>query len=246
MKEERIANLMVGRELGMRFPEIKPNPFDETVLSVEGFTHEEYFENISFTLRKGEILGVSGLIGSGRTELALALFGSIPVKSGTLFIEGEEVKITGPGKAIAAGIGYLTEDRKKWDWFLNFRLAENMLSIDIETYSVRRIVTVPAESSYSRVHETFASSEGPYGPYGNMSGEITKILLSRSYPGNSNTHHRRATRIIRARGCSRAYRELAEKCKSIFSILDRTRSRNERQNHESGQRKIVDIMKNGS
>ncbi len=140
MREDKIAGLMVGRELGTMFPEKKIQIKDEAVLELENFSNRECFSNINFKLRKGEILGISGLIGAGRTELALAIFGALPHSAGRILLNGKEVKIKNPKKAMELGIGYLTEDRKKLGLFLSFSIEENMLSIDVNRYSRNRIV----------------------------------------------------------------------------------------------------------
>lgn len=86
---------------------------DEILLEVKNFSMENKFKNINFKLRKGEILGITGLAGAGRTELVRALFGVDPKDSGEIFINGEEVKINSPVDAKKAGIGFITEDRKE-------------------------------------------------------------------------------------------------------------------------------------
>ena len=105
------VQMMIGREIGERYPkrEVK---IGEEVLRVEGFTKNKVFHDVSFNVRAGEVLGVSGLMGAGRTEIMQAIFGNLSHESGRIFIEGKEVKIKNPRQAIAAGIGFITEDRK--------------------------------------------------------------------------------------------------------------------------------------
>jgi ribose transport system ATP-binding protein len=111
LTEEELVNLMVGREVGNLYP--KPEAeIGEVLLRVEGISREGVLKDCSFEVRSGEILGFAGLVGAGRTELARAVFGADPVDSGRVELEGREIRVKSPQAAIAAGIGYLTEDRK--------------------------------------------------------------------------------------------------------------------------------------
>jgi ribose transport system ATP-binding protein len=111
LTEEELVNLMVGREIGNLYP--KPEAeIGEVLLRVEGISREGVLKDCSFEVRSGEILGFAGLVGAGRTELARAVFGADPVDSGRVELEGREIQVKSPQAAIAAGIGYLTEDRK--------------------------------------------------------------------------------------------------------------------------------------
>lgn len=108
---DQLIKMMVGRELKEKFPKQEVQLGDE-VLRVENLNRAGLLRNISFSLRRGEILGVAGLVGSGRTEMARAIFGADPIDSGDIHVEGRKVKINSPVDAINAGIGFLTEDRK--------------------------------------------------------------------------------------------------------------------------------------
>lgn len=108
---KELISMMVGRELTDIFPGQKPNP-GEVVLEVRGLTREKWFHNVSFQLRKGEILGFAGLMGSGRTEVMEALFGMTPFHSGEILLEGKKVRFKSPAEAIESGIAFITEDRK--------------------------------------------------------------------------------------------------------------------------------------
>ena len=120
-----IVQMMIGRTIGERFPSRDVKIGDE-VLRVEGLTHEKLFRDINFSVRAGEVLGFSGLMGAGRTEIMQAIFGNIPVKEGKIFIEGNEVVIKNPRQAIKAGIGFITEDRKTEGLLLEKSIAENI------------------------------------------------------------------------------------------------------------------------
>lgn len=109
--KEELIRLMVGRELNDLFPKYQV-PIGEELLRVEALTQEDGIKNISFSLKKGEILGIGGLVGAGRSETAKAIFGADKIDSGKIFIEGKEILIKSPKDAIKAGIGLAPEDRK--------------------------------------------------------------------------------------------------------------------------------------
>jgi ribose transport system ATP-binding protein len=109
--ESRVVTLMVGREIENLYPKHECE-IGEVVLSVEGITRRGILHDCSFDVRAGEIVGFAGLIGAGRTELARAVFAADPINAGRIELDGQELKLGSPSEAIAAGIGYLTEDRK--------------------------------------------------------------------------------------------------------------------------------------
>ncbi len=112
VKPEDVIYLMVGRTLDHYFPPLgKPDEFGEVVLKVKNASNH-YLKDISFELRRGEVLGIAGLQGSGRTELAQALFGVAPFKSGLVELHGKVVNIKTPTQAIKNKFGFVTEDRK--------------------------------------------------------------------------------------------------------------------------------------
>jgi rhamnose transport system ATP-binding protein len=104
---------MVGREVGNYLTKAPGTATADVVLAVDGLTRAGVFENVSFDLHRGEILCMAGLVGARRTDVALALFGVAPATGGRIRIHGEERKITQPKEAMAAGIAYVSEDRRK-------------------------------------------------------------------------------------------------------------------------------------
>ncbi len=114
LSTEEIISKMVGRELTNVYPARLNEPSDEVVMEVKGLSsiHERSFQDVSFTLRKGEILGFGGLVGAQRTELLEGVFGIRAVKSGEVYIKGQKVNIKKPADAMKAGIGLITEDRR--------------------------------------------------------------------------------------------------------------------------------------
>ncbi len=120
-----IIKLMVGRKITQMFPK-QTVPIGDVMLSVKNLTLEGRFRDVSFDLRKGEILGLAGLVGSGRSNVAETLFGVTPATSGTISIEGREIVIRNPGVAMDAGMAFLTEDRKESGCFLLLSVMDNM------------------------------------------------------------------------------------------------------------------------
>ncbi len=120
-----IIKLMVGREVTQMFPKLEV-PIGDVILSVKDLSLAGRFENISFDLRKGEILGLAGLVGSGRSNVAETIFGVTPATSGQIFVDGHEIAVAHPGVAMDAGMGFLTEDRKESGCFLLLDVTSNM------------------------------------------------------------------------------------------------------------------------
>lgn len=125
VSNDMVVKAMVGRELKEQYPkrEVK---IGEPILEVRNLTLEGQFENISFTLRRGEILGLVGLVGAGRTETMHALFGLTKPESGEILLNGEKIELKKPGEAIAHGIAYVTEDRKGEGLVLPMSIAQNV------------------------------------------------------------------------------------------------------------------------
>jgi inositol transport system ATP-binding protein len=120
-----IIRLMVGREITQMFPK-QTVPIGDVILSARNLTLEGRFSDVSFDLRKGEILGFAGLVGSGRSNVAETLFGVTPATSGQILIEGKEIDMKTPGIAMDAGLAFLTEDRKDTGCFLVLDIQSNM------------------------------------------------------------------------------------------------------------------------
>ncbi|HOD51295.1 MAG TPA: sugar ABC transporter ATP-binding protein [Candidatus Hydrogenedentes bacterium] len=124
MRREDIIHMMVGRELKDELPK---EHFErgEEVLRVEHMSIGGSFQDISFSLHKGELMGLTGLVGAGRTEVARAIFGADKIEAGQLFLNGVPITVTSPQDAIRQGIGLLTEDRKNQGLVLGMTVREN-------------------------------------------------------------------------------------------------------------------------
>ncbi|WP_338826610.1 sugar ABC transporter ATP-binding protein [Neomoorella thermoacetica] len=133
LTKEKIIEMMVGRELKQLFPK-KESQIKDTILEVKNLSHKNKFRNISFSLRKGEILGIAGLMGAGRTEVMESIFGLRKLDEGEIIIKGKKVRIKSPEDAIKNKIAFLTEDRKRTGLFLKHSVKDNMLITSIKNY----------------------------------------------------------------------------------------------------------------
>jgi ribose transport system ATP-binding protein len=124
---DQIISMMVGRTLADVTPEPPERPSEDVVLEATGLNRGSAIRDVHLQLRKGEILGVAGLVGAGRTEVARAIFGADALDSGQIVLNGRRVRINSPSDAVKHGIGYLSEDRKRYG------LA---LGLDVETNAV--------------------------------------------------------------------------------------------------------------
>jgi len=124
--EARIIRMMVGRELAQMYPP-RGQPPGEVVLDVRGLTTADgRVQAVNLQLRAGEIVGLAGLIGSGRTELARAIFGADPAAAGEVILHGQRLPLASPARSIASGLGFVTEDRKAEGLVLGLSLRENI------------------------------------------------------------------------------------------------------------------------
>lgn len=130
--EDEVINMMVGRQLRGALSRKEP-PGEDVMMTVDELSRSGFLEKINFTLFKGEILGIWGLLGSGRTEIARALFGLDPIDSGKVILEGEEIQGVKPYKATKMGFGYLTENRRDDGLILTMGLRENVTLASLDT-----------------------------------------------------------------------------------------------------------------
>lgn len=117
---------MVGREVTQLFPQ-KKHKIGKEILRVEGLSKTGYFADVSFTLREGQVLGLTGLVGAGRTEVCQSIFGISQYDRGKIYLDGQEVKIHKPQDAMKLGIGYLPEDRQKEALLLEWGIGQNVV-----------------------------------------------------------------------------------------------------------------------
>jgi len=133
LTKDKVISLMVGRDVGDIFPQTS-HEFGETAMEVKNLTaydldnpNKKLVDNVSFSVKKGEVLGISGLMGAGRSELLMSIFGAWQGKSsGEILVEGKQVSIGSPSEAIKNGIGFVTEDRKRFGLLLEQTIQDNM------------------------------------------------------------------------------------------------------------------------
>jgi ribose transport system ATP-binding protein len=134
MSHDAMVRLMVGREISRFFPEAAQRRARSPALAVEGLRRRGCPATFNFTAQAGEILGIAGLVGAGRTELVCCLFGIEPAVCGRICVEGRETRITGPADAIRCGIGLVPEDRKQLGLILEMAVRENVSLPGIGSY----------------------------------------------------------------------------------------------------------------
>ena len=130
--EDEIIKLMVGRTLDEQFPYLKTNT-SEFVFEVKNLTNK-YVKNISFSLKRGEVLGISGLVGAGRSELGKTIFGLYPIDEGEMILEGKKVEFKSPKEAIENGIMYVSEDRKSEGLVLTMDVKSNITLSSLDKF----------------------------------------------------------------------------------------------------------------
>ena len=168
---EEIVKMMVGRELGERFPE-RTAEIGEDRFVVEDLSLEGIFNNISFNVRKGEILGVAGLMGAGRTEIMETIFGARKKKSGRIYMDGKELNIRKPHHAIAAGIGFITEDRKDEGLVLGLTVRENLAIPNLKKLSKSAVIQKQKEKQWTEemIQKLRIKTSGPEQEVKSLSG----------------------------------------------------------------------------
>ncbi|MFX3636110.1 MAG: sugar ABC transporter ATP-binding protein [Candidatus Pristimantibacillus sp.] len=132
---EQIIAMMVGREIYNSSKPTRIGDRSEMMLEVKGLNRKGTLKDISFQLRKGEIVGFAGLIGAGRTEVARAIFGADPIDSGEIMVKGKPVRLKQPYDAVRAGIGYLSEDRKRYGCIVDMDVKTNTVAASMMRFS---------------------------------------------------------------------------------------------------------------
>ena len=149
VREADLVRLMVGRPIDQVFPK-RDIAIGEVVLEVEGLSNATEFEDIGFTLRRGEILGFYGLIGAGRSEAMQCLFGLSRPVAGRVALDGQPLDIRAPGNAIAAGIAYVPEDRQHQGAILPLGIRANTTIASLGTHLKRHLLSRPSELDATR------------------------------------------------------------------------------------------------
>ena len=150
---EEIIRAVVGRELSGIFPKVEAE-IGEPVLEVRGLTRQGVFEDVSFSVRKGEILGFSGLAGAGRSEVMQAIFGIDPLDRGEIYVEGRKVAIKHPSDAVRLGFGMVTEDRLRKGIIAKFSVASNISIVRLRDFCTRAVHFIRRRQENAKVDET--------------------------------------------------------------------------------------------
>ena len=160
--KEDIINMMVGRVI---YEEPKTHsmvaPDAPVVLQVEHLNAGRMVQDVSFELRKGEILGFAGLVGAGRTETARALFGADPKQGGDIYINGKKVDIRSPKDAVEAGLSYLSEDRKRFGIVLKKSITENSTLATLQEYTKGAFIDKPKEEKVTQKYVDALKTKTP-------------------------------------------------------------------------------------
>ncbi|MBQ8166943.1 MAG: sugar ABC transporter ATP-binding protein [Lachnospiraceae bacterium] len=176
-----VVQMMIGREIGERFPS-RDVEIGGEVLRVEGLSSGKLFHDVNFSVKAGEVLGVAGLMGAGRTEIMQAIFGNLKKDGGKIFIDGEEVIIKNPRQAIAAGIGFITEDRKTEGLLLEKSIAENIEIANLDRVSNHNVLnkTKQQELVKKGIEDFRVKCFGPWHECNNLSGgNQQKVVLAK-------------------------------------------------------------------
>lgn len=151
--KEELIQKMVGKKLTMMFPQRAERKLGEVLLEVQELTKEPYFRDVSFFLRKGEILGVFGLVGAGRSEVARTIVGDMHRDGGKVLLKGEEVNFKHPREAIIAGIGFLTEDRRGEGLAVEMEVKNNVSMAIFWNHLKRGLLSLDAREEERRARE---------------------------------------------------------------------------------------------
>ena len=176
-----IVKMMIGREIGERYPQ-RDCKIGDVMLDVQNLTRPGVFEKVSFQVREGEVLGVSGLMGAGRTEIMQAIFGNLSYESGTIEIDGKEVKISNPRQAMEHGIGFITEDRKTEGLMLDKSIRENISLCNLRRISKSSVISREAEKNMvaEAIKDLHIKCFGSYHECNNLSGgNQQKVVLAK-------------------------------------------------------------------
>jgi ribose transport system ATP-binding protein len=182
----QLIHLMVGRELGSDFPE-KQKSIGEPILEVMDL-NTEILKNITFKVKKGEILGLAGLVGAGRSETARAIFGADPIQSGILKLNGNEITVKSPGHAISQGIGLIPEDRKQHGILSMLSIRENISFSCLSDFVKGFFINSKKERNEAEKMKQMLQIKTPSleVPVSSLSGgNQQKVVLSKSLMANS-------------------------------------------------------------
>ena len=183
VNRDKLVSMMIGRNLADIYPaKAEAGEIGETVVDARDVVVGARVKGVSFEARKGEVLGVAGMVGAGRTELAHAVFGSLPLDSGSIRLAGQATDKPSPSRSIAGGLGFLTEDRKSEGLFMLLDLAANVTAPVLDTVgpSIRLDRSVEKDLARKQIQKYAIAAPGPEASVANLSGgNQQKVLLGR-------------------------------------------------------------------
>lgn len=189
LNKEKVIQLMVGREVGDIFPKVE-HELGDIALEIRGLTaysidnpNKKVVDDVSFSVRKGEVLGIAGLMGAGRTELLMAIFGAWQgTYSREILVEGRQVSIDSPADAIGCGVGFVTEDRKRFGLILEQTILDNMTLAGLRSISGKLMTNRSKELKAARspMESLHIKANSPMTIAGTLSGgNQQKVVLGK-------------------------------------------------------------------
>lgn len=182
LEKDKLIEMMVGRSMSEMFDREHFPISSEVLLSVKALTRAGKYHNVTFDVHRGEILGVAGLVGAGRSDVAEALFGYKPADSGEIYIHGQKVELNKPNDAMQHRIGFVTEDRKLTGLFLNMNITDNMIMPEMTPYMESFLVSAGVANKIAEEQREKLKIKTPTVKEitGNLSGgNQQKVLLAR-------------------------------------------------------------------
>ena len=166
-----VVKMMIGREIGERYP-VRDVKIGDVVFEVKGLTCPGVFKDVNFQVHAGEVLGVSGLMGAGRTEIMQAIFGNMSHVTGNLYLNGQEIKNKSPQAAMANGLGFITEDRKVEGLMLEESIMKNISLANLGKISKAGVLNKQEEKELVQkgIEEVHIKCTGPQHECNNLSG----------------------------------------------------------------------------
>ncbi len=141
-----LVKLMIGRDIGDQYPP-KNDQIGKVLLEVKGLTHEKHFKDISFSVREGEVVGFTGLMGSGHSEIGTAIYDTTGITSGSIVFEDKEIKKNNHVKAVELGMGYVPEDRRRLGVIQKMSVKENTTLSSLRTVSINGVIRKKVRST---------------------------------------------------------------------------------------------------
>ncbi|MFV0503386.1 MAG: sugar ABC transporter ATP-binding protein [Lachnospirales bacterium] len=177
---KKFIHCLTGRDIEEK--NYIPDNNNQEIFKVKNYSKKDYFKNVNFTINKGDVLGITGLLGSGRSEIGDALFGLLPAESGEIFLNGDEIKIASIQDAIKHGIGYIPEDRLTQGLFMERSIVDNTIVASINKYMKKGKLNLSemfkVTSNWIKKIGCVASS--PYSYVSTLSGgNAQKIVISK-------------------------------------------------------------------